>query len=628
MKRKFSFIILMALWAISVFAGPYEDSRKAGIEAFKKGKYEYALKCFESVLGIAPPDNDLTDWIAKCKEALAVRVTRKRTVTKRPEAPKEVVVKTRPDEDYEWKSQAGDGGLTFVRHKGKYGVINNRGEEVVPLKYDEIMCDGGSREYWSWGKTCKLVSVAQHGKWGYINQRGTLIVPMKYDRCQSYVSDRDTHIWVKLNGLYGCIDPLGNVVTPIEYEKLEPMYDFIVYRYAKKNGKYGFIDKQDQVVVPFKYSYTRGFFGGMAPVGIGGKYGYMNKHGEEVIPLQYDFADSFSGGLAGVVKGGKLGFIDTTGRCVIPFEYEPEYSEDGNGKCLSVGASFLGPVVILRKGGKYGVVDRNGKAITSFKYDAVRLMSSSGDNQVALNGKTIYLDKEGNEYESEKDRAEKRTQNRVQQERPEAQYEIGRYYYRGEKGYSKDYVKAFEWFRKAANGGSSDAAYYLGIMYYYGEGVDKSYEQAFQWFSKASVSDNCGGLAAYYLGWQYEHGQGVKLSVNEALKWYKASARKKDTRARDKLMEWETIDDEIVQILESEFRVILATGTVEDNQGILIGCSVLSQKGRRGVATDLDGKFSFFIAADDMIQFAYVGYKTLLLAPAKNMKVKMRKKIL
>lgn len=69
--RRFFFFIFMVIWGMSVFAGPYEDSRRAGIEAFKKGEYEYALKCFESVLEIAPPDNDLREWIARCRAALS-----------------------------------------------------------------------------------------------------------------------------------------------------------------------------------------------------------------------------------------------------------------------------------------------------------------------------------------------------------------------------------------------------------------------------------------------------------------------------------------------------------------------------------------------------------------------------
>lgn len=69
MKRVIvSFFACIAM--MSLVAGPYEDSRKLGITAFNKGEYEYALKCFQSVLKIAPADNDLQAWIEKCQKKI------------------------------------------------------------------------------------------------------------------------------------------------------------------------------------------------------------------------------------------------------------------------------------------------------------------------------------------------------------------------------------------------------------------------------------------------------------------------------------------------------------------------------------------------------------------------------
>ena len=57
---------------------PYEESRRIGIDNYNKGKYEYALKCFKSVIKIAPPDNDLAEWISKCKKAIQQKKEDKR----------------------------------------------------------------------------------------------------------------------------------------------------------------------------------------------------------------------------------------------------------------------------------------------------------------------------------------------------------------------------------------------------------------------------------------------------------------------------------------------------------------------------------------------------------------------
>lgn len=63
-----SFLCGFHLFAQAI--GPYEESRRIGIDSYNKGKYEYALKCFNSVIKIAPPENDLAEWISKCKKAI------------------------------------------------------------------------------------------------------------------------------------------------------------------------------------------------------------------------------------------------------------------------------------------------------------------------------------------------------------------------------------------------------------------------------------------------------------------------------------------------------------------------------------------------------------------------------
>lgn len=47
---------------------------------------------------------------------------------------------------------------------------------------------------------------------------------------------------------------------------------------------------------------------------------------------------------------------------------------------------------------------------------------------------------------------------------PESQYLIGRRYYSGEEEAGKDYIKAVEWFRKAAESGHTGAQSYLGYI--------------------------------------------------------------------------------------------------------------------------------------------------------------------
>ena len=63
---------------------------------------------------------------------------------------------------------------------------------------------------------------------------------------------------------------------------------------------------------------------------------------------------------------------------------------------------------------------------------------------------------------------------------------LGEDYYYGENGKQKDYVKAVEWFRKAAEQGDADAQCKLGYCYFYGDGVAKNYTEASKWYHKAA----------------------------------------------------------------------------------------------------------------------------------------------
>ena len=112
-----------------------------------------------------------------------------------------------------------------------------------------------------------------------------------------------------------------------------------------------------------------------------------------------------------------------------------------------------------------------------------------------------------------------------------AQYYLGDMYYLGE-GVSQDYAKAAEWYRKSAEQGNSEAQYWLGRMYYWGKGVSEDNAKAVEWYRKSAEQGN--SEAQYYLGYMYENGRGVSQDYAKAAEWYRKSAEQGDTRA----VEW------------------------------------------------------------------------------------------
>ena len=100
----------------------------------------------------------------------------------------------------------------------------------------------------------------------------------------------------------------------------------------------------------------------------------------------------------------------------------------------------------------------------------------------------------------------------------EAIYRLGTYYYYG-KGVTQDYSESVKWYLIAAEQGYAPAQSSLGRCYVYGEGVIKDEVEAVKWFRKAAGKGYA--KAQFNLGVCYEKGTGVAKNEAEAIKWYR-----------------------------------------------------------------------------------------------------------
>jgi TPR repeat protein len=76
---------------------------------------------------------------------------------------------------------------------------------------------------------------------------------------------------------------------------------------------------------------------------------------------------------------------------------------------------------------------------------------------------------------------------------------FGTLYYNGQGG-APDYVKAREWFEKAADKGEANAMFFLGLLYNYGFGVAQDYVNAREWFERPltrAIRAPCTGSASF-----------------------------------------------------------------------------------------------------------------------------------
>ena len=102
----------------------------------------------------------------------------------------------------------------------------------------------------------------------------------------------------------------------------------------------------------------------------------------------------------------------------------------------------------------------------------------------------------------------------------QAQFSLGLMYHDGDSmyGVSQDFFESAKWFHLAAGGGYAPAQFYLGQMYYNGEGVSQDYEQAAKWYRLAAEAGHTD--AQSNLGLMYRKGRGVAQDYAESVKWF------------------------------------------------------------------------------------------------------------
>lgn len=306
---------------------------------------------------------------------------------------KTVFITPQHDEVFPFKN-----GFAKVRNGTRYGIINMKGEIIVPIAFDAV-------SEMSEGLFAVRQGVFPASLSGYYDTTGKTAIPFKFIDAYPFENGKamvKVGVFPDLKNVF--IDRTGKLLdyfgssgkyflmgNPSEgltsfnkdgkwgylnsdsIEVIKPIYeeagDFHEgFAAVKKKGKYGYIDKSGTAVIPFKYDMAGDFYKGVAIIyilvaandelqGEVPKYGLINKNKTEITPLQYDFIGLFNeDGIAIVKKGNKHSLITISGKELIPFKYDfiSEFSEG-----IAVVKSFD---TNTRKS-LSGLIDKTGKEI-------------------------------------------------------------------------------------------------------------------------------------------------------------------------------------------------------------------------------------------------------------------------
>lgn len=303
----------------------------------------------------------------------------------------------------------GDSKLYLIKvvQNKKYGAINEKGDVVVPLVYDELqnfknVNEPGNEKY--------IALAKRDGKAGYINEKGEAVVPFLYESGHLFseynASGNAPKIAaVKQNGKWGYIDQAGNVKVPIDYDMVKEFQTIDVsgqihfIAAVRRDGRWGFGDAAGKIAIPLRYEHVGLFYRrgnlNIARVKSGSEWVYIDEKGNQ-IDWDWDVDFSRNTGTVGQGKAGDTGSAKS--------------AKHASGERVSLwDAGRKTEVTLLQRDDKWGIVSDQGKTLVPFRYDEIgafiSIYGKPGTGcalphivKVRLDGKWGYADMCGNEY--------------------------------------------------------------------------------------------------------------------------------------------------------------------------------------------------------------------------------------
>lgn len=337
-----------------------------------------------------------------------------------------------------------------VAYKGQgYGnkryalIVTSTKRKLTPFVFESLSTSYNNRT---------AITVILNGKYGVINYKGESVIPCIYDELNSFTLDDQTYYIASTGGKAGIITETGDVMLPFEYNKLEKSYynpsNLFV---ARKGEMYGVINiLSKEVVVPFIYNgisterdYLRvsrdnqynllawdgrllfknwyshiNVYDELIIAELNGRRGIIDMTEKQLVPFEYDRLERISTGEDRLynfiaVKNGLHGMLSKTGAVLVPFEYSDlnrvGYSsylvctKNGLKGMLDMTGAVVLPVensilslhdkvILLKKGDKYGLIKTDNSVLLPVKYDLIKPVSMDGAYRTTnfllkLNGK-------------------------------------------------------------------------------------------------------------------------------------------------------------------------------------------------------------------------------------------------
>jgi TonB family protein len=195
-----------------------------------------------------------------------------------------------------------------------YGVINDRGQTVLPCEYDCIRFQEHS----------DLIMVMKDNLAGFMNRHLEWVIPQKYNGetwCSLECDDLFQYGMVVMTdtaGKHGVVDSTGRIILPCKYDWVEIVEPDLFL--IEEGNKGGAVNQREDIVIPFVYTHLRYLGDHYIEAKKQSLYSVISTKGHEILPFVYEHIYDYDNGRFAVKQDGKWGVVDSLGNIIVLFQ--------------------------------------------------------------------------------------------------------------------------------------------------------------------------------------------------------------------------------------------------------------------------------------------------------------------
>ena len=211
----------------------------------------------------------------------------------------------------------------FGTYSSKYGIINDKGQTVLPCEYSCIRFQDHS----------DLIMVAENSNSaGFMDRQLHWVIPAKFQAENWIELESDDFFEYGLvvvkdqNDRDGVFDSTGHEILPCRYKSIQIANPNLFIVSDWDNRISGAVNRNGDTVVPFGGQMMYCYYGTpFVEIVRDGKSGVLNAQGKPLLPCVFDgleLSSRITQGRFPCRRGDKWGVVDSLGNSVLPFAYD------------------------------------------------------------------------------------------------------------------------------------------------------------------------------------------------------------------------------------------------------------------------------------------------------------------